>query len=107
MKSGRTHLQDATPITFAQEISGWRTSLEKDRAMVELALPGLRELALGGTAVGTGLNAPKGFDTDVAEAVSRADGQGRLSRPPTSSTPSPARTSWSSPTARSRPWRRI
>ena len=63
VKSGRTHLQDAVPITLAQEISGWRTSLEKDRAMVELALPGLRELALGGTAVGTGLNAPKGFDT--------------------------------------------
>ena len=70
VKSGRTHLQDAVPITLAQEISGWRTSLEKDRAMVELALPGLRELALGGTAVGTGLNAPKGFDTAVAEAVS-------------------------------------
>ena len=47
VKSGRTHLQDAVPITLAQEISGWRTSLEKDRAMVELALPGLRELALG------------------------------------------------------------
>ncbi len=59
VKSGRTHLQDAVPITLAQEISGWRTSLEKDRAMVELALPGLRELALGGTAVGTGLNAPR------------------------------------------------
>ena len=47
VKSGRTHLQDAVPITLAQEISGWRTSLEKDRAMVELALPGLRELARG------------------------------------------------------------
>ena len=65
VKSGRTHLQDAVPITLAQEISGWRTSLEKDRAMVELALPGLRELALGGTAVGTGLNAPKGYDEMV------------------------------------------
>ena len=70
--------------------------------MVELALPGLRELALGGTAVGTGLNAPKGFDTAVAEAVSRADRQALLSRPPTSSTPSPARTSWCSPTGRSK-----
>ena len=75
VKSGRTHLQDAVPITLAQEISGWRTSLEKDRAMVELALPGLRELALGGTAVGTGLNAPKGFDTAVAEAVSELTGK--------------------------------
>ena len=62
VKSGRTHLQDATPIKFSQEISGWRTSLEKDKKMIELALPELRELALGGTAVGTGLNAPKGFD---------------------------------------------
>ena len=78
---GRTHLQDATPITFSQEISGWRTSLEKDRAMVELALPGLRELALGGTAVGTGLNAPKGFDTAVAEAVSELTGKPFVTAP--------------------------
>ena len=62
VKSGRTHLQDATPIRFSQEISGWRSSLEKDKKMLELALPELKELALGGTAVGTGLNAPKGFD---------------------------------------------
>ena len=81
VKSGRTHLQDATPITFSQEISGWRTSLEKDRAMVELALPGLRELALGGTAVGTGLNAPKGFDTAVAEAVSELTGKPFVTAP--------------------------
>ena len=70
VKSGRTHLQDATPIAFSQEISGWRTSLERDRQMLALALVHLRELALGGTAVGTGLNAPKGFDTLVAENVS-------------------------------------
>lgn len=70
VKSGRTHLQDATPITFSQEISGWRTSLERDREMLELALKPLKELALGGTAVGTGLNTPKGFDVKVAEAVS-------------------------------------
>ena len=81
VKSGRTHLQDAVPITFGQEISGWRTSLEKDRAMVELALPGLRELALGGTAVGTGLNAPKGFDTAVAEAVSELTGKAFVTAP--------------------------
>ena len=66
VKSGRTHLQDATPIEFSQEISGWRSSLEKDRKMLELALPPLKELALGGTAVGTGRNAPKGFDVKVA-----------------------------------------
>lgn len=65
VKSGRTHLQDATPITFSQEISGWRTSLERDRQLLELALPPLKELALGGTAVGTGLNAPKGYDEMV------------------------------------------
>ena len=81
VKTGRTHLQDAVPITFGQEISGWRTSLEKDRAMVELALPGLRELALGGTAVGTGLNAPKGFDTAVAEAVSELTGKPFVTAP--------------------------
>ena len=70
VKSGRTHLQDATPISFSQEISGWRSSLQKDRKLLELSLPELKKLALGGTAVGTGLNAPKGFDTAVAEAVS-------------------------------------
>ena len=70
VKSGRTHLQDATPIAFSQEISGWRTSLERDRQLIELALEPLRELALGGTAVGTGLNAPEGFDSLVAEKIS-------------------------------------
>lgn len=74
VKSGRTHLQDATPIKFSQEISGWRTSLERDRELLALALPPLRELALGGTAVGTGLNAPRGFDEAVAKAVSELTG---------------------------------
>ena len=75
IKSGRTHLQDATPITFSQEISGWRTSLERDKQLLLLALPPLKELALGGTAVGTGLNAPAGFDTQVADAVSKITGK--------------------------------
>ena len=70
VKSGRTHLQDAVPISFDQEISGWRTSLERDKEMLASSLPYLRQLALGGTAVGTGLNAPKGFDSKVAECVS-------------------------------------
>ena len=74
VKSGRTHLQDATPIKFSQEISGWRTSLERDRQLLTLALSPLKELALGGTAVGTGLNAPKGFDTAVAAAVAELTG---------------------------------
>ncbi|MCR4949949.1 MAG: class II fumarate hydratase [Solobacterium sp.] len=71
IKTGRTHLQDAVPIRFSQEISGWRCSLEKDAAMLEAALPFLRELPLGGTAVGTGLNAPAGFDRLAAEELSR------------------------------------
>ena len=75
VKSGRTHLQDATPIKFSQEISGWRTNLEKDVKLLELALAELKELALGGTAVGTGLNAPEGFDTEVAKAVSEITGK--------------------------------
>ena len=73
-KSGRTHLEDATPITFAQEISGWRASLETDRAMIISALTPVRALALGGTAVGTGLNAPEGFDRAVAEEVGKISG---------------------------------
>ena len=75
IKTGRTHLQDATPISFSQEISGWRNMLEKSRDMIELTLGGLSELALGGTAVGTGLNAPRGFDAQVAKAVSELTGR--------------------------------
>ena len=75
VKSGRTHLQDATPITFSQEISGWRSSLEKDVSLIKLAVEPLRQLALGGTAVGTGLNAPKGFDVKVAAAISELTGK--------------------------------
>ena len=71
VKCGRTHLQDATPITFSQEISGWRVGIEKDIALLKQALTPLYELALGGTAVGTGLNAPKGFDRLSAEHVAR------------------------------------
>ncbi len=75
VKSGRTHLQDATPISFSQEISGWRSSLERDLQLIRISLEPLKELALGGTAVGTGLNAPKGFDTQVAEEVSKLTGK--------------------------------
>ena len=69
IKSGRTHLQDATPITFSQEISGWRSSLEKDIDLITRSIEPLYELALGGTAVGTGLNAPKAFGEVVAREV--------------------------------------
>ncbi len=75
VKSGRTHLQDATPIKFSQEISGWRNMIEKTKGMLEAALPGLKELALGGTAVGTGLNAPKQFGPEVAKVVSELTGK--------------------------------
>ena len=75
VKSGRTHLQDATPITFSQEISGWRSSLERDVELLKLSLKPLHELALGGTAVGTGLNAPKMFGEKVAEKVSAITGK--------------------------------
>jgi fumarate hydratase class II len=74
IKVGRTHLQDAVPLRFAQEVSGWRAMLEKCRRAVLLNLDGLYELPLGGTAVGTGLNAPKGFDVAAAEAVARLTG---------------------------------
>ena len=74
VKSGRTHLQDATPIAFSQEISGWRASVERDMEMLSAALSSLRRLALGGTAVGTGLNAPAGFDKLVAEEISKLAG---------------------------------
>jgi len=75
VKSGRTHLQDATPIKFSQEISGWRSSLERDRELLVLAVKPLYELALGGTAVGTGLNAPAGFAELVAAEVAGLTGK--------------------------------
>ena len=75
VKSGRTHLQDATPIKFSQEISGWRSSLERDVELLRLAVEPLRELALGGTAVGTGLNTPAGFAETVAEETSKLTGK--------------------------------
>ena len=74
IKTGRTHLQDATPITFSQEISGWRNMLQKSKKMIEMGLTEVAELALGGTAVGTGLNAPAGFAEAAAEEVSKLTG---------------------------------
>lgn len=75
VKSGRTHLQDAVPISFSQEISGWRSSLERDVELIQKSSDTLKELALGGTAVGTGLNAPEGFAELVAEEVSKITGK--------------------------------
>ena len=74
IKIGRTHLQDATPLRFSQEISGWRAMLAENEQMLRAALPALSRLAIGGTAVGTGLNAPKGFDEAVCAKLSALTG---------------------------------
>ena len=81
VKTGRTHLQDATPIRFSQEISGWRGMLEVAKGQIEASLQGLYRLALGGTAVGTGLNAPEGFDEEVARQVAALTGQPFVTNP--------------------------
>src|SRR6478672_10909586 len=81
VKIGRTHLQDATPLTLGQEISGWVAQLDHGIRHVESALPHLRELALGGTAVGTGLNAPPEFGERVAADLDRTTGLGFTSAP--------------------------
>ncbi|MBU0724409.1 MAG: class II fumarate hydratase [Alphaproteobacteria bacterium] len=74
VKIGRTHLQDATPLTLGQEFSGYATQIQYGIARIEAALPRLYFLAQGGTAVGTGLNAPEGFDTGFADQVSKMTG---------------------------------
>ena len=81
VKSARTHLQDAVPIAFSQEISGWRNMIEVTKEQLTLSLKGLKELALGGTAVGTGLNAPAGFDKEVAKQVSVLTGKDFVTAP--------------------------
>ena len=81
VKSGRTHLQDAVPIRFSQEISGWRACLERDVELLRMAFRPLYELALGGTAVGTGLNAPKGFAELVAQKVADLTGKPFVTAP--------------------------
>ncbi|WP_234263247.1 class II fumarate hydratase [Hydrogenophaga sp. NFH-34] len=81
VKIGRTHLQDATPLTLGQEISGWVAQLEHGKKHVLAALPHLHELALGGTAVGTGLNAPKGYAEGVAQELARITGLPFVSAP--------------------------
>ena len=81
VKIGRTHLQDATPLTLGQEISGWVAQLSHGAAHVQAALPHLNELALGGTAVGTGLNAPKGYAEAVAKELARLTGENLVTAP--------------------------
>ena len=81
VKIGRTHLQDATPLTLGQEISGWAAQLAHGERHLRAALPHLSELALGGTAVGTGLNAPKGYAEAVAAEIARLSGQEFVTAP--------------------------
>ncbi len=81
IKVGRTHLQDATPLTLGQEISGWAASLEKDAKMIRRSLDEVRELALGGTAVGTGLNALPEFGETVAAEISALTGKTFITAP--------------------------
>ena len=80
-KIGRTHLQDATPVTLGQEFSGHAAQLGHARRAIEACLPHLHELALGGTAVGTGLNAPPGFGDQVAAELARLSGEPFVSAP--------------------------
>lgn len=75
VKTGRTHLQDATPLTLGQEISGWVRMLERNEEMIRSSLEFLRELGLGGTAVGTGLNAAAGYDVEVAAQIASLTGK--------------------------------
>ena len=81
IKVGRTHLQDATPLTLGQEISGWSSSLRRDERMIRGAMEGVRELALGGTAVGTGLNALPAFGETVAQEISALTGKNFVTAP--------------------------
>lgn len=81
IKIGRTHLQDATPLTLGQEISGWSSSLRRDERMIRGAMEGVRELALGGTAVGTGLNALPAFGETVAQEISALTGKHFVTAP--------------------------
>ena len=81
VKIGRTHLQDATPLTLGQEISGWVAMLDQSLAVVRATLPGLHQLAIGGTAVGTGLNAPAGFGERVSARLAELTGLPFISAP--------------------------
>ena len=81
VKIGRTHLQDAVPLTLGQEISGWVSQLDRALGHIRAAMPGLHELALGGTAVGTGLNAPRGFGERAARVIAELTGHPFVSAP--------------------------
>lgn len=99
VKIGRTHLQDATPLTLGGEISGWVAMLEHNLKHIEYSLPHLAELALGGTAVGTGLNTHPEYAVRVAEELATSPGS-RSSRRPISLKRWRPAMRWSTPTAR-------
>ncbi|MCH4179513.1 MAG: class II fumarate hydratase [Megasphaera sp.] len=75
VKIGRTHLQDATPLTLGQEVSGWARMIERDKEILTAGIEFLRDLAMGGTAVGTGINCPKGYDVKFAAMLSELTGE--------------------------------
>jgi fumarate hydratase class II len=81
VKIGRTHLQDAVPLTLGQEVSGWGSQLDRALDHIRAVMPRLHELALGGTAVGTGLNAPRGFGERAAKAIAELTGRPFVSAP--------------------------
>ncbi|NPD22875.1 class II fumarate hydratase [Corallococcus exiguus] len=81
VKIGRTHLQDATPLTLGQEFSGYVAQLDRAKGHIESALPHMLELALGGTAVGTGLNAPPGYAERVAAEIAKLTGHAFVTAP--------------------------
>ena len=98
VKIGRTHLQDATPITVGQEMSGWASLLERDIARLKESLSGLYDLAIGGTAVGTGLNAPPNSPSAPLKKSPSWPGS-RSARIPINSPLSPRTTNSSTPAA--------
>src|SRR6202795_4475861 len=100
---GRTHLQDATPLTVGQLISGWRAQLDDAMATIERSLPGLLELAIGGTAVGTGLNAHPRFGETVARIVAEETG-GQFISAPNKFSALPAHDAMENESAPRRPW---
>ncbi len=81
VKTGRTHLQDATPLTVGQEWSGYTVQIRDALARIEAARPGIYQLAAGGTAVGTGLNAPKGFSAEIAARIAELTGRPFVTAP--------------------------
>ena len=99
VKMARTHLMDAVPMTFGQEVSGWARAIELSSERVDAMLSRLAELPIGGTAVGTGLNAPRGFGTMVAQRLT-AERDAPSRKPPTTSKLNPAKTPWSRPVPR-------